>query len=151
LPFPASSIPVSLTTTGTGFAGQTNVKFGIEFNEGFFNELQHHPVPVPCEIVYSTRKQSQLQDMILFLYWRCYAAQRASVIPWESLLQQIWHADSNESRIKARFARAIEVLRFMWPEVQAESRKDGLWVGPSKNGMQFSSAASAARKLRRIS
>ena len=123
-------------------------QFGIELDEGFFKELQRHHVPVPREIVSSMRKQSQLQDMVLFLYWRCYAAESASVIPWQHLLQQIWHADSNKSRIKARFARAIEVLHCMWPEMQAESRKDGLWVGPSRNGIQFTPSASAARKLR---
>jgi hypothetical protein len=113
------------------------IVFGVEIDEEFFSELKQHHVPVPSMILQSTRKQSQLQDLMLFLYWRCYAARRGSVIPWTSLHQQIWQDDRKESRIRTRFADAIRALRVIWPELDAEARSEGLWVAPPRGGVQL--------------
>jgi hypothetical protein len=61
------------------------VIFGGEIDEEFFSELKQHHVPVPCNILQTTRKQSQLEDLMLSLYWRCYAARNESLIPRASL------------------------------------------------------------------
>jgi hypothetical protein len=83
-----------------------DVVFGVEIDEEFFSELKQNHVPVPSLILQTTRKQSQLQNLMLFLYWRCYAAMKESVIPWTSLHQQLWQEDKKASRIKSRFAEA---------------------------------------------
>ncbi len=123
------------------------VVYGIEIDDGFFAELMRHHVPVPEEIICSTRKQSQLQDLMLFLYWRCYAAQAESLIPWEYLMQQLWQNDSNHQRIKVRFEAAVRALRCIWPELQAEALGKGLKVGPPINGVYLTPQASLARRL----
>ena len=73
-------------------------ELGLEIDPLFFEELVAHPVPVPVEILRATRSKPQLQDMMLFLYWRAYAAAGPSVIPWKELREQLWQDDSKPLR-----------------------------------------------------
>jgi hypothetical protein len=111
-------------------------QYGIELDTDFFEELKKYHVKVPRQLINSTRKSSQLQDCVLFLFWRSFAAQNDSLIPWAQLRQQMWHEDKTERRIKQRFAKAITWLQAAWPYLRAEARPEGLWIGPSL-GSQF--------------
>lgn len=127
-----------------------SIIFGVELDEEFFADLKAHHVPVPSLILQTTRKQSQLQDLMLFLYWRCYAAKRESLIPWAGLHQQLWHEDKKESRIKTRFTDAIKALRIIWPELEAEARPEGLWVAPARGGIQLLVEGTGNRRITSI-
>ncbi|RZU41341.1 replication protein RepA [Edaphobacter modestus] len=121
--------------------------YGIEIDEVFFEELIRHHVPIPEELIQATRRQSQLQDHVLFLCWRCYAAQNESLIPWEYLRQQLWQDDTNEWRIRERFARAIRVLRAIWPQLRAEATTKGLCVAPPDRSVYLTPGAAIRRRL----
>ena len=121
--------------------------YGIEIDEVFFEELMRHHVPVPEELIQVTRRQSQLQDHVLFLCWRCYAAQSESLIPWVYLRQQLWQDDTNEWRIRELFARAIRVLRAIWPQLRAEATTKGLCIAPPARRSYLTPDATARRKL----
>jgi hypothetical protein len=75
-----------------------------------------------------------MQDIILFLHRRSFAAKTTSTIPWANLRQQIWHDDSNTRRIRVRFADAIHLLKAAWPELNAQATSHGLIIGPPRNG-----------------
>lgn len=122
--------------------------FGVEIDELFFNDLMAWHVPVPYQLIVHTRKNPQLQDMCVWLHWRCFAAQTESVIPWEFLAEQMWQEDKKARRIKERFNEAIKFARGMWPELRAEVRKDGLWVAPPLNGRHLLPQGAAVRRLR---
>lgn len=121
--------------------------YGIEIDEVFFEELMRYHVPIPEELIQATRRQSQLQDHVLFLCWRCYAAQSESLIPWEYLRQQLWQDDTNEWRIRERFARAIRVLQAIWPQLRAEATSKGLCVAPPDRSMYLTHRAAFLRRL----
>lgn len=147
-----SALPSSMDEKAEKRGQQTlalsdTITFGVEIGQDFFEDLKRFHVPVPTELLAKTRKQSQLQDICLFLHWRCYAARRDSVIPWDSLRQQFWHGDKTERRIKVRVDEAIQFLRTLWPELQAEARKEGLWVAPPLRGSHLFPQGKAARKL----
>jgi Plasmid encoded RepA protein len=125
----------------------TSIVFGVELDEAFFEDLKRYHVPVPAAIIKTTRNKSQLQDIMLFLHWRCYAAKKTSLIEWDHLRLQLWQDDSNERRIKSRFAEAILALRVLWPELQAEAQKTGLIVGPPKHGRYLLPHGAQARLL----
>jgi hypothetical protein len=124
-----------------------NMTYGIELDEIFFDELMRHHIPVPKEIVCATRRQSQLQDMMLYLYWRSYAAENESLIPWKYLRQQLWQDDTNLPRIKVRVSSAIRALQTIWPELRAEARREGLVVAPPRDRVYFTFEAGFARRL----
>ena len=123
------------------------IVYGVEIEDKFFKDLLAHHVPVPAEIIRATRKQSQLQDLVVFLYWRCYAAESTSLIKWEYLRQQVWQDDKKERRIRERFAEAIVCLRTLWPEINAEALSTGLMVGKPRGNRYLLVEAKGVRRL----
>jgi hypothetical protein len=110
---------------------------GLMFDESFFKDFIEHNVPMLKALLLLVSERPQLQQYIGFLGWRSWAAASPSLIPWASLKEQLWHGDSNDRRIKQRFKETIDVLRIAWPELQAEARAKGLWIGPPLKGVQF--------------
>ena len=123
------------------------VVYGLELDEHYFEELKRYHVPTPAAIIRATRQRSQLQDLMVWLHFRCYAAQSVSVIPWDHLRQQLWQDDSNVWRIKSRFKEAILALRVIWPEFEAAVLKEGLQVGPPRFGRYLIPKGGAVRRL----
>jgi hypothetical protein len=107
------------------------------FDESFYKDFIAHNVPMLKALLFLVSERPQLQQYIGFLGWRSWAASSATLIPWASLREQIWHGDSNERRIKQRFKETIQALRIAWPELQAEVRPKGLWIAPPLKGIQF--------------
>jgi hypothetical protein len=126
---------------------RTSLVFGVELDETFFEDLKRYHVPVPAVIIKTTRNKSQLQDIMLFLHWRSYAAKKSSLIQWQYLRLQLWQDDATHRRIKVRFAEAIRALRILWPELQAEALKTGLMIGPPLRGRYLIPKASETRQL----
>lgn len=147
-----SRLPTSLSLTAE-LIGQNalplseTVRYGVEIGTEFYNDLIKHHVPVPTELLVQTRGNAQLQDICIFLFWRCFAAQTPSIIPWASVREQLGSADSNPRRIRVRFAEAIRFFQTFWPEMQAESRPEGVWVAPPLGGKYLLPQAKAARRL----
>ena len=125
----------------------SDVVFGVEIDPGFFADLKRYHVPTPAAIIRTTRNKSQLQDLMLWLHWRCYAANKSSLIKWEYLRMQLWQDDKTSRRIKVRFTEAITALRIIWPELQAEALKTGLMVGPPLRGRYLLAKGAAARQI----
>ncbi len=123
------------------------MRFGVWFTPKLVALLMQDPVPTPKELLRSMRKQSQLQDFVLFLTWRSYAAMTESLIPWSDVREQLWQGDGHEWRVKTRFAKAISVLRVIWPELQAEARRSGLWIAPPESGIQFLAAGAELKRV----
>ena len=146
-----SSVDISAEQDGQGSLalGTPGLVYGVELDELFHADLLAHHVPIPAEILRATRKQSQLQDLMVFLYWRCYAAQTVSLVPWAYLKQQLWQDDKQSWRIKERFAQAIVALRVLWPDLEAEALKTGLMVGPPRHGHYLLPEATETRQLPR--
>ena len=124
-----------------------SVRYGVEIGTELYNDLIKHHVPVPTELLIQTRGNAQLQDICIFLFWRCFAANSPSVIPWASVREQLGSADSNPRRIKVRFAEAIKFFRTFWPEMQAESRPEGVWVAPPRDGKYLLPQGKGTRRL----
>ncbi len=129
---------------------------GVEFNADFFAEVSRNHMPVPVQLLRATMGRSQIQDYVLWIYWRAFAARKDTLIPWRSVREQLWQNDSNEARLAAIMKRAINTLRAVWPELRAEvnpkhfgpenKRAAGIVVGPPRDGVYMFSAVESARK-----
>ena len=49
---------------------------GVEFGQEFFEEFLLNHMPVPVHLLRSTMGRSQMQDYVLWLYWRAFAAKQ---------------------------------------------------------------------------
>lgn len=143
---PASIYVCDMNEGGCVLPPTTGAELGVEIGHDFFQELVCNHVPVPRAILQSTRKQSQLQDCMIFLYWRCYAAEESSRIPWALLRDQLWQDDKQLRRIRLRFKEAITALKVIWPEMQAAAERDFLLISKPLNGVYLDPEASRRRR-----
>ena len=98
-----------------------------------------------------------MQDYVLWLYWRAFAAKQDTLIPWPSVREQLWQNDSTKRRLYSRLKAAIATLRSVWPELRAEvnpksfgpegKQGDGLMIGPPRDGVYMFPGASAPKQV----
>ena len=103
------------------------IPYEVCLNPTLFDDIRKHHVAVPRGLWAQTKGNSQVQDMLLWLYCRCYAAQTESVIPWASLADQ-FPQDSNRRRMREHAREAIRMLRHLWPGVRVDAIEAGIWV-----------------------
>ena len=155
--FPKSSAsPAGLIIVDNREPAKPPSVMGVEFSSDFFNEFLRNHMPVPVELLRATMGRSQLQDYVLWLYWRTFAAQKDTLIPWRAVREQLWQNDSNEARLYARMRRAIATLRAVWPQLRAEVNPKhfgpngkpalGLLVGPPRDGIYMLNDVEAVHK-----
>jgi hypothetical protein len=142
-----TSVDMKADKRGQNLLRMDTPVFGFKLGDRIFKEILQYHVPVPFELLQATKKKSQLQDLLIFLYWRSFAAQTETLIPWESLREQLWQEDSVASRIRTRFREAIIVFKTIWPELNAEADKKGLRIGPPKGGHHLVPQAKYVRRL----
>lgn len=100
---------------------------GVTINAAFHKELRAHSVAVPRALWRQPKGNSQVHDMVLWLYFRCYSANSESVIPWDSLADQ-FSRDSNPRRQRTYAREAITILRRLWPGCRVEAISTGILV-----------------------
>jgi hypothetical protein len=127
-----STLPssVDMKSERRGLRRLLGEKFGVTLNARFWKEIREHHVPVPWQLIRSTRKQSQLQDHILFLYWRSYAAKAPSLVPWSGIEDQSAGTDSNPRRLKQRYKEALRTIRVIDPSFPGEIQENGIQIEP---------------------
>ena len=123
-------------------------EYGFRLDDAVFKEFTNFHVPVLRKLIQATRQKSQMQDYMMFLVHRSYGAMSTSCIPWSSLLEQLWHEDTNTRRIRGRMVEAIEALRIAWPELNADATTKGLLIGPPHGGRQFLARGEELKKLK---
>lgn len=132
-----SNLPRLLDTNTLAFPEKNEDEFlptGILFSNPFFQELSKNHVPFPWPILRTLARKPQMLDYMMFLHWRTFAARSESLIEWEQLRQQMWQEDTHDWRIRTRFADAIKALKIVYPDLPAEARPRGLFIGPATEG-----------------
>ena len=122
---------------------------GILFDQAFFAEFMRNHVPFPWAMLRTLNQKPQMQDYIVFLHWRSFAAKSETLIPWDVLREQLWQDDSNPRRIRTRFREAIRILKVAWPELNAAAEPKGLRIGPPMKGSHLIPAHMGETKLLR--
>lgn len=127
-----SNLPssVDLRAEARGERRLLDEAFGFKLNARFWSEVKERHVPVPWELIRQTRKQSQLQDFMLWIYWRSYAARGQSRVPLEVIREQFGIMDSNPWRLKQQIKDAYQALRFIDPAFPGEVEGDFIQVVP---------------------
>ncbi len=125
--------------------------FGIQLEERFFQDIKRHHVAIPRRLWLKLQGQNGgpiMKDLLTFFVYRCYCAQRESVIPWSGLREQFPQDDSNPRRLKSNVTKAIKQLRVLWPEVRIDVIKEGIWV--AKAPMPLLPDDPSKKRIRRL-
>jgi len=113
-----TSVDLRAEKQGQGLLKLDEPIFGFRLGDRIFKEILQYHVPVPFELLQATKKKSQLQDLLIFLYWRSFAAQSETLIPWVSL--STFASLEKESRGAVRSheiavpVHAAQAQRFVW-------------------------------------
>lgn len=104
-------------------------KYGIVIDPLFHQDVRRSRfhVAVPRELWRRLKGSSQVQDMVLFFYWRCYAAKDQSVVPWAALEEQ-FGVSCNPRKQRMLAKQAVVFLRELWPGCTAEVVSTGVLV-----------------------
>jgi Plasmid encoded RepA protein len=127
-----SVLPQSITgyapeTRQTALPGMEN-KFGIQLSTDLFDDIRRYNYALPRMLWQTLTGPSQVQDIALWLFVRCYAAGSETVIPWSALHEQFGAEDSNPRRLKTHAREAVRVLMTLWPEARVAEDADGIRV-----------------------
>jgi len=109
--------------------------YGFRLNESLWKDIKRHNVAIPRELWLRTKGSAQLQDILLWMFYRCYSAQTESVVPWDGIRQQLPQDDSNPWRLKQLVKTAVMELRLIWPQARVEVVKEGLLVNRALAGI----------------
>ncbi len=123
-------------------------KPGITLDDDTFQEFMHFHVAAPRGLVHATMRSPKMQDYMLFLQWRSYAAQTETLIPWETLAEQFPSEDSNPRRLSEDFQGAVAALTIAWHELNARATPQGLEIGPPWRGRQLMFGGMKKRQLK---
>jgi hypothetical protein len=131
--FDACRLPKSIVSDGD----PSDIAMGLRFSEKFFNDFVQRPIPFLLPMLKTLSGKPQMQDYVLFLHHRSFAARSNSCIPWDVLRAQLWQDDSLLRRLRVRMDEAIAVLRIAWPELNAKTTDEGLSIGPPLGRMHM--------------
>ncbi len=134
------NLPPSVASMQAEELGQSRLPelaevYGFRLNESLWKDIKRHNVAIPRELWLRTKGSAQLQDILLWMFYRCYSAQTESVVPWEGIRQQLPQEDSNPWRLKQLVKTAVMELRLIWPEARVEVVKEGLLVNRALAGL----------------
>lgn len=125
-----SFLPNSISETHDDQASfpELGERYGVLLHEPLFADIKEHNTVMPRRLWLEIKGPTAVQDLVFWLFYRCYAAKTETVIPWSALREQFPSGDTNPYRLRQHARRAIKVLKVLWPEAQVREVSNGIWV-----------------------
>jgi hypothetical protein len=113
----------------------------IVLGEQFFNEIMESPVAVDMRALKVLKQSPMALDIYTFLTYRMSYLRKSTVIPWESLQNQLGsdYAKTPEGlrNFKKKFLRQLAMVRVVYPDVNISPSDNGLLLKPSKTHVKM--------------
>ena len=113
----------------------------IVLGEHFFNEIMESPVAVDMRALKILKQSPMALDIYTFLTYRMSYLRKSTVIPWESLQNQLGsdYAKTPEGlrNFKKKFLRQLAMVRVVYPDVNISPSDNGLLLKPSKTHVKM--------------
>ena len=110
-------------------------RYGVLLHAPLFEDIKKHNTVMPRRLWLEIKGPTPVQDLVFWLFYRCYAAASETIIPWKSLNDQFPQEDSNPYRLRQHARKAIKLLKVLWPEAQLREVPNGIWVDRAKAGL----------------
>jgi hypothetical protein len=85
-------------------------------SEGFFEQLQKHPVPIEEAAVKQIANNSMALDVYVWLSYRLHSLKEARPISWKALHAQFGRGISRMDHFKQQFRETLELALAVYPE-----------------------------------
>ncbi len=107
-------------------------RYGLQLSRSFHRYLRDSPIPLPLDLLRRFHDKPIAWDLASLTIWRCYAANRASVIPWDSLIEHLGSRNRDRKHLKRSLGRVLDQIRNAYPGFPARflPRYQGLAIEP---------------------
>jgi len=103
----------------------------VRLDDGFWQSLKEHPVPVREEAIRAIGKRSLAIDVYIWLAYRLHALSRPTPVTWVALHSQFGAGFRLIRQMKPTFLEALQLALAVYPEAHVGVEKDGLVLHPS--------------------
>lgn len=125
---PNSIAPKTIDSESQQTLPEMGERYGVLLHGPLFEDLKRHKAVMPRRLWLELDGPTPVQDLVLWLFYRCYSAASETVIPWNALQEQFPTDDSNPNRLKQHTRTAIKTLKALWPGVKVEALQQGILV-----------------------
>jgi Plasmid encoded RepA protein len=101
-------------------------------SEGFYAQLQKHPVPLEESAVRAVSNNSQALDIYAWLAYRLHSLPNARPISWRALMPQFGASFGRMDNFRARFLDNLKLALAVYPAAQVDVGEAGLVLHPSR-------------------
>ena len=101
-------------------------------SEGFFEQLQRHPVPLEDAAIRAISNNSMALDIYCWLSYRLHALPSAKLVTWPALKAQFGVGYGKLAGFKYRFQPSLALAMAVYREAKVTVEDRGLMLHPSK-------------------
>ncbi len=103
-----------------------------KLSEGFYAQLQKHPVPLEEAAIRAVSNNSQALDIYAWLAYRLHSLSEPRPITWRALRPQFGAGFGRLDNFRARFLDNLKLALAVYPAARVEVDEKGLRLHPSR-------------------
>lgn len=115
--------------------GSPQARLSLEtakLSEGFFEQLQRHPVPIEEAAIRALANNSAAMDVYIWLAYRLHSLAGPRMVTWKALKAQFGSAYRELYHFKNKWPAVIELALAVYPAARVELNEQGVILRPSK-------------------
>jgi hypothetical protein len=102
-----------------------------KLSEGFFAQLQRHPVPLEEAAIKRLSNNSMALDAYAWLAYRLHSLRGPMLVPWPSLMSQFGGGFGHMKHFKPRFLASVGLAMAVYPGAKVDEHSEGLTLHQS--------------------
>ena len=103
-----------------------------KLSEGFFEQLQKHPVPLEEAAIKALSNNAPALDVYLWLAYRLHALRSERLVTWTALKAQFGTGFSKLYHFKNKFPGTLSLATAVYPAAKIEVMDEGVLLKPSR-------------------
>jgi hypothetical protein len=103
-----------------------------KLSEGFFEQLQKHPVPIEEAAISALSNNSAAMDAYIWLAYRLHSLAGPRMVTWKALKAQFGAAYRELYHFKNKWPAALDLALAVYPEARVDLIEQGVMLRPSK-------------------
>ncbi len=104
----------------------------VTLSQGFYEQLQRHPVPLEEAAIRAVSNNSQALDAYAWLAYRLHSLTGPKPVTWKALMSQFGAGFSRLDNFRARFLPNLKLALAVYPEAKVDINEKGVVLYPSK-------------------
>lgn len=113
----------------------------VRLDEGFYDSLMQHPMPVREAAIREIGSRSMAIDIYIWLAYRLHVLQKPTPVSWAALYAQFGGGFAQIRQFRARFKEPLNLALAAYPEARVSIDDTGLILYPSDPAVPYAKMA----------